>query len=295
MNQAGLWFGHGTDNATDEAAWLVLTATGQQPDGRFSDWGNEVGEHDSKAIVDLLDQRIATRKPLAYLLGEAWFCGVKFLVNENVLVPRSPIGELIGHQYSPWVDATQVNRVLDLCTGSGCIGIATALAIPACHVDLADISQDALDVADSNIRLHGLDKPHVGRVKTIQSDLYDRLEGRKYDLIVSNPPYVSAMEYDSLPFEYHREPELALVSKLAGLEIPLKILSQSGDFLQPDGVLICEVGENAEHLQSVLPEVLLTWLSFARGAGGVFAIAREPLEAHRTEIISVLERLKHVS
>ena len=219
-------------------------------------------------------RRIEQRTPVAYLVGEAWFAGLPFNVDERVLVPRSPIAELIQNEFQPMLDAPP-RRALDLCTGSGCIGIATALAFPDCQVDLADISQDALAVADSNIRRHGVE----GRVRVIQSDLFQGLadEGVRYDLIVSNPPYVSAEEVAELPAEYHQEPALGLLSEDDGLAIPLQILRQAPDFLSEQGVLILELGYSWSVLAERYPQLPVTWLEFDNGGEGVLAIDRASL------------------
>ena len=291
MNHAELWFGHGTDNAEDEAAWLVLAAIKAPVDGSFSGWGLSASRKQETSISGLLKLRIQSRKPLAYLLGEAWFYGLKFFVNDKVLVPRSPIAELIRNQFSPWIRSGRVKRVLDLCTGSACIAIATALEMSWVRVDAVDLSSKALQVAAKNVEMHGVGD----RVELIESDLFEGLAGRSYELVVSNPPYVSRAEFDSLPAEYHAEPEMALMTGMKGLEIPLEILNQSTDFLTPDGVLICEVGENAELLQSVLPDLPLTWLEFGYGGSGVFAIGRDSMAKHRGQVIAVMEKLRNVA
>ncbi len=289
--EAGVWFGHGTDNAADEAAWLVLAATGRAVDGQFTEWDTEVANQHVTSIERLLQQRLLSGQPLAYLTGEAWFCGHKFLVNNNVLVPRSPIAELVHKRFSPWVDCGKIASVLDLCTGSGCIGIAIALEMPWLKVDATDLSSAALKVAAKNVQFLDV----KDRVELIRSDLFDSLAGRRYGLIVSNPPYVSKPEFDALPSEYHSEPEMALLTGMNGLEITLKILSQSVGYLASDGVLICEVGENAELLQSELPNLPLTWLEFENGGGGVFMIGQESLLNHGPDINAVIERLRNVA
>jgi ribosomal protein L3 glutamine methyltransferase len=266
LEDAGLWFGHGTDNAHDEAAWLVLSAIGKKADGSFDAWGENAGVEQGKKIAALLEKRITSRQPLAYLTGETWFCDLRFIVDENVLVPRSPMAELIRRNFSPWIQADRIKTVLDLCTGSGCLGIAIARHMPWLSVDAADISRGALGVAEVNRRLHGLED----RLALIESDLFGALDGRCYDLIISNPPYVSKAVFESLPAEYHAEPGLALVSDLDGLELALRILLQSPRYLSRDGVLICEVGENAGLLETMLPTLPLSWLEFENGGGGVW-------------------------
>jgi ribosomal protein L3 glutamine methyltransferase len=291
LEDAGVWFGHGTDNAADEAAWLVLSVIEAPVDGSFDGWDETASALQAKQITDILRARVADRVPLAYLTGEAWFCGFKFFVDQNVLVPRSPVAELIHHRFAPWLDTGSLERALDLCTGSGCIGISMAITMPWLKVDLSDISPSAIRVAGLNCKAHGVEE----RVGMIESDLFKAMGDQRYGLIVSNPPYVSAAVFDTLPAEYRAEPEIALVSDCQGLEIPLRILLQSPDFLLPDGVLICEVGENAGLLESVLPELPLTWLAFENGGSGVFTIGREALLEQRPAIRSILEKLRDVA
>lgn len=271
---AELFYGHGTDNAWDEAVYLIFSVLGLPFDREDIDPGQELCAAQQQQIELLVARRIEQRTPVAYLVGEAWFAGLPFNVDERVLVPRSPIAELIQNGFQPMLDAPP-RRALDLCTGSGCIGIATALAFPDCQVDLADISQDALAVADSNIRRHGVE----GRVRVIQSDLFQGLadEGVRYDLIVSNPPYVSAEEVAELPAEYHQEPALGLLSDDDGLAIPLQILRQAPDFLSEQGVLILELGYSWSVLAERYPQLPVTWLEFDNGGEGVLAIDRASL------------------
>jgi len=290
LSQANVWFGHGTDNAQDEAAWLVLAAISAPVDKEFSDWEIEASLEQESSIQVLLEKRIQTRKPLAYLTGEAWFCGLRFMVDKNVLVPRSPIAELISNQFTPWIQPGVAKSVLDLCTGCGCIAIATAVQMPWLKVDASDLSSEALKIAAGNMESHGVGD----RVELFESDLFNKLTGRRYDLVISNPPYVSGTDFESLPREYQAEPEMALVTGMRGLEIPLQILQQTADYLEPDGVLICEVGENAEQLQSLLPGLPFTWLEFNHGGGGVFVIGREGLLKHRVEVSELMEKLKNV-
>jgi ribosomal protein L3 glutamine methyltransferase len=274
FDDADLFFGHGTDNAWDEAVYLIFSVLGLPFDREDIDPDQELSAAQQQQIEQLVARRIEQRKPVAYLVGEAWFAGLPFNVDDRVLVPRSPIAELIHNEFQPMLDAPP-RRALDLCTGSGCIGIATALAFPDCQVDLADISQDALAVADSNIRRHGLE----GRVRVIQSDLFQGLadDGVRYDLIVSNPPYVSAEEVAELPAEYHQEPALGLLSDDDGLAIPLQILRQAPDFLAEQGVLILELGYSWSVLAERYPQLPVTWLEFDNGGEGVLAIDRASL------------------
>ncbi len=273
LTAAGVHFGHGTDNARDEAAWLVLRVAGEPCDGSFEDWDRAVSGDEYLEIERILQRRIAERKPLAYLLGEAYFCGLRFRVSGAVLVPRSPIAELIACGFEPWVRPGRLERVLDLCTGSGCMAVAMAYRFPGIRVDAADISPDALEVAAQNLADHGLES----RIELVCSDLYSDLAGREYDLIVSNPPYVSAAEIERLPAEYRAEPATALAAGGDGLDLVLRILHEAPRYLAPGGVLICEVGASAERLQSVLPAVPFTWLEFEHGGDGVFTIDRNDL------------------
>ncbi|MDP2379117.1 MAG: 50S ribosomal protein L3 N(5)-glutamine methyltransferase [Pseudohongiella sp.] len=278
FEQADLFYGHGTDNPWDEAVYLVFTVLGVAFEQASQDSSaadgletREIGESELTTIQTLAEQRIQERVPIAYLVHQAWFAGLPFYVDERVLVPRSPIAELILHQYEPLL-STPPKRVLDLCTGSGCIGIATALVFPSAQIDLADISADALIVAQRNIEQHGVE----GRVRAIQSDLFSGLQGT-YDLIVSNPPYVSAEEVAELPAEYRHEPKLGLVSDDDGLAIPLQILREAPAFLSEEGMLILELGYSCELLAQRYPDLPVLWLDFESGGEGVFAISREAL------------------
>lgn len=290
LERADLCFGHGTDNARDEAAWLVLHVAGVRLDGSFSDWGRTVTPGEQEKVAQLLDQRCNRRAPLAYLLGTAWFAGLEFFINANVLVPRSPLAELILDQFQPWVRPDRVNRVLDLCTGSGCIAIATAVHMPGVRVDAADISAAALDVARRNVERHGLEK----KVTLLQSDLFTAIPPAKYDLIVSNPPYVPAGSISGLPAEYCAEPGLGLASGEDGLDAVLTILLDAPRFLGEDGILVCEVGESEQRLAEALPSVPFTWLEFARGGSGVFVLTRNLLEEAGEELTALIGKRSHV-
>jgi ribosomal protein L3 glutamine methyltransferase len=271
LENADLFFGHGTDNAWDEACWLLETLlarqgmTGLQPDSCLE-------PAQLAPVLTMLDERITSRKPLAYLLNEAWFCGLPFYVDERVLVPRSPFAELIQKQFEPLLPV-QPQRILDLCTGSGCIGIACALAFPEAEVVLADISADALAVAQINI-----DKFELGkRVSLVEADLFEGINGT-FDLIVSNPPYVASEEYANLPEEYHREPELGLVTEKDGLDIPLRILANAARYLTPNGALIMETGATWPLLAQQHPEAPFLWLEFEFGGEGICMLTREQLQ-----------------
>ncbi len=277
MLAAGLHFGHGTSNALDESAWLVSHAAGLSVN--FGDEALDIplSAEQQQAALQLLETRIEKRQPLSYLINEAWFAGHRFMVNEQVLVPRSPIAELIYTGYAPWVEPDRIGRVLDLCTGSGCIAIATALAMPGVTVDATDISPPALEVARQNVALHDLE----GRVRVVESDLFSALAGQRYDLIVSNPPYVDAEDMAALPAEYRAEPGLALAAGQDGLDLVVPMLQQAAEHLTPDGVLIVEVGNSDEALAARFPEVPFTWLEFTHGGHGVFQIDARQLAACR--------------
>ena len=223
-------------------------------------------------ILERIERRINERRPVAYLIGEAWFMGLPFHVDERVLVPRSPISELLEARLQPWLADHPVERILDLCTGSGCIGIAAATVFPEAEVELSDISEDALAVAESNIELH-----EVGdRVMTVRSDVFDQVTGR-YDVIVSNPPYVDAEDMADMPAEYHHEPRLGLEAGDDGLSIAHRILADAADHLNPGGLLMVEVGNSWHALDAAYPQLPFTWLDFENGGDGVFLLTREQL------------------
>ncbi|HQU15543.1 MAG: ribosomal protein L3 N(5)-glutamine methyltransferase [Chromatiales bacterium 21-64-14] len=279
FNAAGLVFGHGTDNALDEAALLVLHALHLPPDLPSDYRDTALTDTERRAVAVVLERRIRERAPAAYLTGEAWFAGLCFEVDERVLVPRSPIAELIEQGFEPWLAQIHVRRILDLGTGSGCIGIACALAFPEAEVDLADVSQDALTVAQHNVLRHGLE----GRVRTVHSDLFSALRGR-YDLIVSNPPYVSAAEMDTLPEEYRREPALGLAAGPAGLDFALRIMREAPRHLEEPGLLVVEVGGAAAALEAQLPELPFLWPEFQRGGDGVFVLGSAQLREYSSRV-----------
>lgn len=281
LTEAGLFFGHGTDNAWDEACWLLETQLRRQ-DMQNLHADTLLTTADLAEASTLLAQRIATRKPLAYLLNEAWFCGLAFFVDERVLVPRSPLAELIDSLFEPLLPHPP-RRILDLCAGGGCIGIACALAFPDAEVVLADISPAALEVARINIEKFGLQQ----RVTTVESDLFGAVAGR-FDLIITNPPYVAASEYQELPEEFHREPELGLVTGMEGIEIPLRILAGAAAALEADGVLILETGATWPALAAACPQLPFLWLEFEHGGEGVCLLTREQLAEAGATVSAVL-------
>ncbi|MCB1650072.1 MAG: 50S ribosomal protein L3 N(5)-glutamine methyltransferase [Pseudomonadales bacterium] len=266
FEQAELFYGHGTDNPWDEAVYLVFSALGIPFDCDDSMLQKTLTQEEQAHVDALVRARIDARIPVAYLVREAWFAGLPFTVDERVLIPRSPLAELILKDFEPLL-ARPPASVLDLCTGSGCIGIATALAFPEARVELADISADALALARENVIRHGVQE----RVSVHQSDLFASLAGR-YDLILSNPPYVSQEEIDELPQEYRHEPALGLHSQDNGLAIPLQILREAANYLSEDGLLIMEVGYSHEALAERLPGVPFLWLEFEHGGEGLFAL-----------------------
>ncbi len=273
LGQADLAYGHGTDNPRDEAAWLVGRTLGLAPHELDAHLDRVLTPAEQAAVQQIIDARIATRKPTAYLLKEAWFAGLRFYVDERVIVPRSLMGELILDAFQPWVATDSVRRVLDLCTGSGCIAIAAALAFPQAQVDATDISADALAVARINVAGHHLEH----RVRIIESDLYAALAGERYDLILSNPPYVDAMDMAGLPQEYRHEPSLALASGASGLDAIIRILAAAAAHLQPGGILVAEVGNSCGALQECFDTVPFTWLATASGDDSVFMLTLEEL------------------
>jgi len=269
---AKLYFGHGTDNPWDEAEQLVLHAVHLIPPLADEWLSARLTGVERERVMENLRRRIDERIPAAYITGQAWFAGLPFIVDERVLVPRSPIGELIQKQFSPWL-ASEPRQILDLCTGSGCIGIACAYAFPDAEVQLSDISFDALAVAEENIQQHNLED----RVFAMQSDLFENLAGQTFDLIVSNPPYVDADDLATMPEEYHAEPEIGLGSGDDGLDFTRRLLQEASNYLTDDGVLIVEVGNSCIALEEAYPELPFTWIEFERGGHGVFMLRKADL------------------
>lgn len=275
MAQSDIYFGHGTDNAWDEAIFLLLEVLQLPWSLLDSIIDARLTQSERDQVLNLYLRRIHERKPAPYLVGRAWFAELPFLVNEHVLVPRSPFAELIEKQFSPWLTKNP-ERILDLCTGSGCIGIATALAFPESTVDLSDISAHAVDTAWQNIDYHQVDD----RVRAVESDLFSALDDQRYDLIITNPPYVDKEDLDSMPKEYHHEPEIALASGEDGLNFTRRLLTEAKKHLAEDGLLFCEVGNSWWALDEAFPDLNLTWIEFENGGHGVFVIDAKTLAQH---------------
>lgn len=280
FNRAGLTFGHGHDSPIDEAAQLVMHVLRLPPDIPPSYGQARVTADEKRQILALFDRRIEERKPAAYLVGEAWFAGLAFKSDPRALVPRSPIAELILAGFEPWLGHRPVHRALDLCTGSGCIAIAMAVHQPHWQVDAVDLSEDALALAAENAA--SLDV--AGRVRLLQSDLFAALRGQRYELIVSNPPYVPVGDVPVLPPEYAYEPSMGLAAGDDGLDLALRILRDAPDHLTEDGLLVVEVGDSEAALVELLPEVPFNWIEFKVGQMGVFALDAEPLRDARERV-----------
>ncbi len=278
LKNSAVFFGHGVASAEEEALLLLSHVLTRNPDWINRNPQTPVDAEQAQRIRALLQRRLDQRVPMSYVTGTAWFAGLEFVADERALVPRSPFAELIGKGFQPWLGNDRPERVLDLCTGGGCIAIAMAKAFPAARVDAVDLSPEALSLAEINRDKHDLSD----RLMLIQSDLFDAVTGR-YDLIVSNPPYVSKDEYQQLPAEYRHEPGLGLVSDGQGLQIPLTILAQAADYLSEGGLLFLEVGHSDQALEAALPAVPLTWVLFEHGGSGVCVFSREELLNYRHE------------
>jgi ribosomal protein L3 glutamine methyltransferase len=276
FERAHLFFGHGTDNALDEAAWLVGHVARIAPEKLARHLDKPLTAAQDRRAQALAAQRMRTRRPLAYLLREAWFAGLRFFVDARVIVPRSLTAEFILERFAPWIAAGRVRRILDLCTGSGCMAIACARAFPRARVDAVDLSPAALAVARVNVRRHGLG----GRVRLIRSDLFARLGQARYDVIITNPPYVDARDLAEMPAEYRREPRLALAAGDDGLAVVVRILREAAAHLEPGGILVGEVGNSLAALQARYPNVPFVWLSTSSGDESVFLLTAEALRAH---------------
>jgi ribosomal protein L3 glutamine methyltransferase len=280
FSAAGLTFGHSHDNPIDEATHLILASLHLPPDIPPAYGAGRLTVAERENVLALIERRVSERLPVAYLVGETWFAGLKFKSDRRALVPRSPIAELIESGFAPWLDERHIERALDLCTGSGCIGIAMAEYNPDWQVDIVDISDEALSLARENIVFQHVE----GRVEAIRSDLFAGVKGRRYDLIVSNPPYVTEDEYIALPGEYAHEPKLGLTSGVDGLDLCLRMLDEAADHLTDDGLLIVEVGDSEHALASLLPEVPFIWIEFKVGQMGIFALERRDLVEHAAVI-----------
>lgn len=277
FNRADLWFGHGNANAWDEAIILVTYTLALPSELTSHVMSCRLLDDEKEQVLAVISQRIVEEIPAAYIINQAYFAKLPFYVDQRVLVPRSPIAEYIEQRFSPLIAQDKpVGRILDLCTGSGCIAIACAHYFPEAEVDALDLSTDALDVAQLNIENHGL----IEHVIPIQSDVFSGVQGEKYDLIVSNPPYVDLEDVASLPAEFQHEPAMGLGCGNDGLDIVRRILAESASHLNDDGLLVCEVGNSQIHVEATYPEVTFNWLPFERGGHGVFAITKAELEQY---------------
>lgn len=277
LQRARLFYGHGTEHPLDDAAALLAHALRLRRPLGEKDLQGPLSAAAARRFEALLERRIKERVPVVYLTQRCWFAGLPFYVDERVLIPRSPFAELIEHRFAPWVDPDAIRRIADLGTGSGCIALACAVAFPKARVDAVDIDSDALDVARINRKALGLTR----RVRLVKSDFFRQLRGRRYDMIVSNPPYVGAREYASLPGEYAHEPERALRSGSDGMQAVRVLLREAARHLTPDGVLIVEVGNTETTVRREFSRLPLVWLSFERGGGGVFLVTARQLRAAR--------------
>lgn len=273
-SQEPLWYGHGTDNAMDEFRMLILRSLNLPFDADERLLQRQLTVSERQLLTQQLEKRILHKIPVPYLTHEAFFCGYAFYVDERVLIPRSPFAELIEQQFQPWVKAEAVTHILELCTGSGCIAITCAHAFPEAKVVATDISEEALAVAKMNVQKHGVQE----KVELIQSDIWEKVPRRRYDLIIANPPYVGQDEMQTLPDEYRHEPKLALEAEENGLRIVKQILEEASNYLTPEGVLVVEVGNSEAALVETYPEVPFMWLEFERGGEGVFLLTAEQLQ-----------------
>jgi len=272
--ESNLFFGHGTTNAWDDAVYLSLFALGLPHDSSVSLLDRIPSEDERSRIFSLFDKRVETKIPSAYITKTAWFFDLPFFVDERVIIPRSPIANLIHQSFEPWV--TNPNTILDLCAGGGCIGISCAYVFKSANVVLSDVSKGAIEVGEINIKNHDM----AGRVEILESDLFENLTNSKFDLIVSNPPYVDKQDLLSMPPEYHYEPKISLMAGDDGLSFVLRILRDARDFLTEKGVLIVEVGNSRSALESMFPSIPFFWFEFSEGDAGVFMLTRDDLDAY---------------
>jgi ribosomal protein L3 glutamine methyltransferase len=286
FNKNNLYFGHGTDNSWDEIIALVtyslnIVPNNLSPDNLNPDNLNILLDaklliHEKQNLIDLINKRINEKTPLAYLIQQTNFCDLNFYVDKRVIIPRSPIGSLIQEQFSPWIEEpNNITSALDLCTGSGCIAIALAYYFPEANIDAIDLSDDALAVTNINIKKHELQN----QVKAIKSDLFNSIKAnKKYDLIISNPPYVNKKDLEQMPKEYHHEPKMALEAGDDGLDLAHRILKEAINYLNPNGILIVEVGNSQYDLEKEYPNIPFTWMEFDSGASGVFLLTYDQLK-----------------
>jgi len=275
FNKEGLCFAHGMPNALDEAVYLCLATLHLPPDLAEDYFDCRLTHSEKRSVLENYSERLSKRIPAAYITKEAWFAGLNFYVDPRVLIPRSPIAELIRQQFSPWIEADRVECILDLCTGSGCIAIACAYAFEHASIVGSDVSKDALDVAAINRGNHGLEE----RLQLIESDLFEHIPARKFDIIVANPPYVSAQEMAQLDREFSFEPGGGLAAGEMGMDIVVPLLQQAGSYLSDHGILVVEVGYSVPALVQLLPEVPFTWLEFVHGGEGVFLLTAKQVHA----------------
>ncbi|KGQ70186.1 50S ribosomal protein L30 [Chelonobacter oris] len=276
FNASDIFYGHGQDNAWDEAVQLVLATLHLPHDVPTELYSSNLTHYEKQKLFNMVIKRIETRKPVAYLTNSAWFCGYEFYVDERVIVPRSPIGELIQNGFTGLLKE-EPKRILDMCTGSGCIAIACSAKFPNAEIDAVDLSPDALQITEMNIERHNA----LHHVFPIQSDLFTALPPDQYNLIVTNPPYVDAQDLDEMPAEFYHEPMLALEAGDDGLILAKRILAHAADYLTDNGVLVCEVGNSMVHLIEQFPMVPFNWIRFEQGGDGVFSLTKTQLLAHQ--------------
>ncbi len=278
FNAAGIYYGHGTDNAWDEAVQLIMPSLHLPWDSPPDLLNARLTIEERRHLAHVVERRIDERIPAPYITGKAWFAGLEFFVDQRVLVPRSPLAELLDQEFQPWL-SRYPHRILDLCTGSGCIGIACATVFSDAEVVLSDISPEAIEVANRNVEFHHLSD----QVTAVESDLFGGLKGQVFDLIVSNPPYVNCEDLSEMPAEYQAEPALALGSGDDGLDFTRRLLREAREYLSEEGVMIVEIGNSWPSLEAAFPAVPFTWLEFECGGHGVFVLTAQQLDQYRDE------------